>query len=81
MRGDEGLGSLGSMVPVRTPRAILARLNAEFRKAVERLEGKERLGQQGAAPLSQSLRQLRITLEEGVAKWVKAVRASTVRAN
>lgn len=77
--GYEVLGSFGIFAPTRTSLEIIGKLSAELEKIVHSPEVKERLAQQGGAPLTQTPPQLAAALKNEVAKWAKVVKASGMR--
>ncbi len=62
--------------PARTPQAIVDRLNAEIRKAIDGPELRERFAQVGGEARDWSPAELRAFVEAEHAKWAKVVKAS-----
>lgn len=62
--------------PARTPQAIVDKLNAEIRKAIDSPELKERFDQVGGEAKPFSPAELRAFVEAEHAKWAKVVKAS-----
>jgi tripartite-type tricarboxylate transporter receptor subunit TctC len=68
------------MAPGGTPRAIVERLAAETRKAINDSEIKDRFNQIGIVPVGNSPEQAAKFLEDEVAKWAKVITAAGVKA-
>jgi tripartite-type tricarboxylate transporter receptor subunit TctC len=66
----------GLMVPAATPKDVVAKLNAEIRKAMGTPEMKERINGQGFAVLTGSPEQFSGLLRSEMDRWAKAVKAS-----
>lgn len=66
----------GLMVPVGTPPAIIARLNAEFNKALQDPAVRDRLQRQGAEPLGGSAESYAAYLRTELTRWAKVVKDS-----
>ena len=81
---DEALGTKGFemgawqgvMVPVGTPADIVARLNAEFNKALQDPAVRQRLQQQGAEPLGGTSAGYATYLGSELIRWAKVVKDS-----
>jgi tripartite-type tricarboxylate transporter receptor subunit TctC len=67
------------MAPAGTPPAIIDKLNAEVRKALDLPEVRKRLGELGAEPSPGSAAELRGFIASELAKWGKVVRDFGVR--
>jgi tripartite-type tricarboxylate transporter receptor subunit TctC len=70
----------GILVPVRTPRDIIVRLNAEAVKAMSASDMRERLAVEGADPTSGTPEQFAAFLRSEIDKWGSVVKAANVRA-
>jgi tripartite-type tricarboxylate transporter receptor subunit TctC len=66
----------GLLVPARTPRAIVERLNAETRKALTSSFVTEQFLTQGLEPAPSSPHEFGAYLQSEVVKWAKVVKAS-----
>jgi tripartite-type tricarboxylate transporter receptor subunit TctC len=66
----------GLLVPARTPKAIVDRLNAEVRKALTSSLVAEQFLAQGLEPAASSPHEFGVYLQSEVAKWAKVVKAS-----
>jgi tripartite-type tricarboxylate transporter receptor subunit TctC len=72
---------LGIMAPAGTPKAVVDRLNAEIRKAVESPEMKAAWGKQGAVARSMSPDEFGRFLREEIEKWARVVKVSGAKAD
>jgi tripartite-type tricarboxylate transporter receptor subunit TctC len=68
----------GLLVPAGTPRAIVDRLNAESRKALDSPAVKEQFTAQGVEPSPSTAQEFGGYLKDEVAKWGRVVKASGV---
>lgn len=66
----------GTMVQGKTPAAIVARLNAEFVKALQDAGVREKLTAQGAEVLATTPEQYQSYLRSEIERWTKVVKAS-----
>ena len=69
----------GILAPAGTPRSIIARLHAEFTKALQQPDIKERLLGLGVEPVGSSPEQFDAYLKSEIAKYEKVVKASGAR--
>ena len=69
----------GILVPARTPRDIIVRLNAEAVQAMSGQDVRERLAVEGADPASSTPEQFAAFLRAEIDKWSKVVRVANVR--
>ena len=76
MPGYEVASMFGVLVPAGTPKAIVDRLNAETRKALESSLVKEQFVGQGLEPTGSTPAEFAAYLKTEVAKWGKVVKAS-----
>lgn len=72
---------LGIMAPAQTPRAIVAKLNAEIAKAVGQPALKADWDKQGAVAMTMSPEQFGTFLREDIDKWAKVVKAANMKAD
>lgn len=70
----------GLMVPTRTPREIISRLNEVVTKVMQLPDVREKFLAQGAEPLSGTPQDANAYMRAEVAKWGKVVKASGARA-
>ena len=66
----------GVVVPAKTPRAIVTRLNDEIRRVVQAKEMRDRLAAEGANPVGNTPEEFAAFLKAEVAQWSKAVKAA-----
>ncbi len=74
--GYEAIAWNGVLAPAGTPKEIVAKLNAELRKALESPEIRERFAAQGFAAAWRSPEQYAVFLNAEVDKWGKVVKVS-----
>jgi len=72
---------LGIMAPAATPKAIVDRLNAEIRKAVEGHDLKASWDKQGAVAMSMSPDEFGRFMREDIEKWARVVKISGAKAD
>jgi len=70
---------LGLMAPKGTPQAIVDRLNAEIRKAIDQAEVKEIWAKQGAVPMIMTPAEFGAYLEKDIAKWANVVKTANIK--
>jgi tripartite-type tricarboxylate transporter receptor subunit TctC len=69
----------GVVAPPKTPKEIVARLNAEIIKVLSTPEMKERLEAQGAEVSTNSPEQLSAFIRDEKARWAKVVKAANLK--
>ncbi|MCX7143638.1 MAG: tripartite tricarboxylate transporter substrate binding protein [Proteobacteria bacterium] len=77
--GFEASAWFGIVVPATTPREIIARLNAEFVKALRDPELRRRLTQQGFDPGGNSPEEFSAFMREETEKWARVIRKAGVK--
>jgi tripartite-type tricarboxylate transporter receptor subunit TctC len=70
---------LGLMAPKGTPPAIVEKLNAEIRKAIDQPDVKETWAKQGAVPMMMSAAEFGAYLEKDIAKWANVVKTANIK--
>ena len=70
---------LGIMAPKGTPQAIVDKLNAEIRKAINQPAVKEIWANQGAVPMVMSPAEFGAFLEKDIAKWANVVKTANIQ--
>ncbi|MFN7087591.1 MAG: Bug family tripartite tricarboxylate transporter substrate binding protein [Burkholderiales bacterium] len=75
----EAVNWYGILVPARTPREIISRLNEGIGKSLGDKELRDRLIERGADPLTSTPDQFTAFLRADMARWAKIVRDSGVR--
>ena len=79
--GAESTSWTGLLAPAGTARAIVERLNAELRKAVQAPEVRARLAADGAEPVGSSPEAFAAYIKAELAKWGRVVKASGAKAD
>jgi len=67
------------LAPAATPRDIVQKLNAVLVKALQSPDVKQRLAEQGAAPVGNTPEQFAATIQRDLAKWAKVVKEAKVK--
>jgi tripartite-type tricarboxylate transporter receptor subunit TctC len=68
----------GFIAPSKTPRAVIARLNAEAVKVVQSPEVKKTLAHEGADAVGNTPEEFTAILKSETAKWTKVIKASGI---
>jgi tripartite-type tricarboxylate transporter receptor subunit TctC len=66
----------GLLAPAGTPKELIARLNAEFNKALQLPELRKRLGDEGADPAGGTPEQFASLIKDEIQRWGKVVKDS-----
>jgi tripartite-type tricarboxylate transporter receptor subunit TctC len=74
--GFEAVTWFGFLAPAGTPDAVIARLNAEFNKALQQPDLRKKLSDEGADPAGGSTEQFTALIKEDGVRWGKVVRDS-----
>ncbi|MBQ0958558.1 tripartite tricarboxylate transporter substrate binding protein [Ideonella sp. 4Y11] len=77
--GYQGFNSVtwfGLLAPAGTPKEVIARINAEFNKALKDPELNKRLNDEGADPAGSTPEQFAALLKDEIPQWGKVVRES-----
>lgn len=74
--GYEATQWYGILVPAKTPPAVVAKLNAEIVKALQRPEVKERLAADAAEPVGNRPEEFGAYIKAEIARWAPVVKAS-----
>ncbi len=74
--GYEAMIWLGIMAPKGTPPAIVAKLNAEITKIVDRPDVRADWAKQGAVPMTMTPEEFARYLDDDIAKWERIVKIS-----
>ena len=77
--GFEAISIHGIFVPAKTPEAIVARLNQEIVRILERPDSKERLATTGVEPAGGTPAQLDATIHEVVARMEQVIREAGIK--
>jgi len=71
----------GLMVPAKTPKDVIARLNAEIRKAMASSDLKQRINEQGFDVMTGTPKQFSVLLNAEMARWGTVVKVSGAKAD
>jgi len=71
----------GFLAPAGTPKDVVAKLNAEFNKALQQPDLRKRLGDEGADPLGGTPEQFAQVIRDDIGRWGKIVKESGARAD
>ena len=69
----------GPLAPAKTPAAIIARLNGELQKIVQRREILERFANEGIEPMSGTPEQFGAHIKSEIARWAKVIKAAGIK--
>jgi tripartite-type tricarboxylate transporter receptor subunit TctC len=78
-KGFDAITWFGFLAPAGTPKDIVARLNAEFNKALLQADLRKRLGDEGADPLGGTPEQFAELIRDDIVRWGKTAKESGVR--
>jgi len=77
-KGFDASTWFGLLAPAGTPKDVIARLNAEFNKALQQPDLRKRLGDEGADPLGGTPAQFADLIRDDIARWGRTVKESGV---
>jgi tripartite-type tricarboxylate transporter receptor subunit TctC len=75
-KGFNAVTWFGLLAPAGTPKDIVARLNAEFNKALQQSALRKRLGDEGADPVGGTPEQFASLIKDDITRWGKIVKDS-----
>jgi len=78
-KGFNAVTWFGLLAPAGTPKDIVARLNAEFNKALQQPALRKRLGDEGADPVGGTPEQFASLIKDDLTRWGKIVKDSGVK--
>jgi tripartite-type tricarboxylate transporter receptor subunit TctC len=70
----------GIHIPVKTPKAVVAKLNAEFDRILRLQDVKDRMFELGLDPVGGSAESFGVFVKEDIARWAKVIREAGVKA-
>jgi tripartite-type tricarboxylate transporter receptor subunit TctC len=73
-KGFDAVTWFGLLAPAGTPKHVVARLNAEFNKALQQPDLRKKLGDEGADPAGGSAEQFAALIKDDGVRWGKVVR-------
>ncbi|MFO1340686.1 MAG: tripartite tricarboxylate transporter substrate binding protein [Burkholderiaceae bacterium] len=77
--GFDAVVWFGFLAPAGTPKDVIARLNAEFNKALQQPDLRKRLGDEGADPSGGTPEQFAALIKGDIVRWGKTVKESGAR--
>ena len=80
-QGFDAVTWFGFLAPAGTPKDVVAKLNAEFNKALQQPELRKRLADEGAEPLGGTPEQFAQLIRDDIGRWGKIVKESGARAD
>jgi tripartite-type tricarboxylate transporter receptor subunit TctC len=78
-KGFDAVTWFGFLAPAGTPKDVVARLNAEFNKALKQPDLQKKLGDQGADPAGGTPEQFAALIKDDIVRWGKVVKQSGAR--
>ena len=78
-KGFDAVTWFGLLAPAGTPKDVIARLNAEFNKALQNPDLRKRLGDEGADPAGGTAEQFAALIKDDIPRWGKVVKESGAR--
>lgn len=75
-KGFDAVTWFGLLAPAGTPKDVVARLNAEFNKALANPELRKKLGDEGADPAGGTPEQFATLIKDEIPRWGKVVKES-----
>jgi tripartite-type tricarboxylate transporter receptor subunit TctC len=75
-KGFDAVTWFGLLAPAGTPKDVVAKLNAEFNKALQNPELRKKLGDEGADPGGGTPEQFAALIKEDIPRWGKVVKDS-----
>jgi tripartite-type tricarboxylate transporter receptor subunit TctC len=78
-KGFDAVTWFGLLAPAGTPKDVVARLNAEFNKALQQPELRKKLGDEGADAAGGTPEQFAALIKDEATRWGKVVKESGAR--
>ena len=78
-KGFDAVTWFGLLAPAGTPKDVIAKLNAEFNKALQQPELRKKLGDEGADPGGGTPEQFAALINDEIPRWGKIVKESGAR--
>jgi tripartite-type tricarboxylate transporter receptor subunit TctC len=75
-KGFDAVTWFGLLAPAGTPKDMIAKLNAEFNKALQNPELRKKLGDEGADPAGGTPEQFAALIKDEIPRWGKVVKES-----
>jgi len=80
LKGFQAVGWNGLSAPARTPKEVIARINADVVKVLHAPELVERLKAEGSDPVGNSPEQFAVFLQDETAKWSRIIKFANIKA-
>ena len=78
-KGFDATTWFGLLAPAGTPKEVVAKLNAEFNKALQQADLRKKLGDEGADPAGGTPEQFAALIRDEIPRWGKVVKESGAR--
>jgi tripartite-type tricarboxylate transporter receptor subunit TctC len=78
-KGFDAVTWFGFLAPANTPKDVIAKLNAEFNKALQQPDLRKKLGDEGADPAGGTPEQFAALIKDEIPRWGKVVKESGAR--
>ena len=78
-KGFDAVTWFGFLAPAGTPKDVIAKLNAEFNKALQQPELRKKLGDEGADAVGGTPEQFAALIKDEIPRWGKVVKESGAR--
>jgi tripartite-type tricarboxylate transporter receptor subunit TctC len=78
-KGFDAVTWFGFLAPAATPKDVIARLNAEFNKALQQPELRKKLGDEGADAVGGTPEEFAALIKDEIPRWGKVVKDSGAR--
>jgi tripartite-type tricarboxylate transporter receptor subunit TctC len=75
-KGFDAVTWFGFVAPAGTPKDVVAKLNAEFNKALKQADLRKKLEDQGADPAGGTPEQFATLIKDDISRWGKIVKES-----
>ena len=79
LKGFQAVAWNGLTAPARTPKDIIAKLNADVLKVIRSPELVEKLRAEGSDPVGSSVEQYTVFLRDEIAKWGKVIKFANIK--
>ncbi|MCX8116199.1 MAG: tripartite tricarboxylate transporter substrate-binding protein, partial [Burkholderiaceae bacterium] len=78
-KGFDAVTWFGLLAPAGTPKEVIAKLNAEFNKALQAPDLRQKLGNEGAEPIGGTPEKFAALIKEEISRWGQVVKESGAR--
>ncbi len=80
LKGFESVAFNGMVAPAKTPRDIIAKINADAVKGINSAETRERLKVDGSDPVGSTPEQFASFIKEEITKWARIIKLADIKA-